>query len=400
MTGPGQHSKPEGRIRRSWRLTNAAWDLVRRDRTLLALALMGIGFATAAAFLIFYLSGYVQHPDRGRGHLAVVAFLALYPSTLVSVFFNVALARAASEALDGRSISLREALATSLRRLDQIALWSLISVVVGLLLEQIASRLPLGGRIASSIVGAAWALATIFVVPILALEGRGATQAIRRSSHLLRERWGEGLAGNLTIGFWVGIVTIPVVFVFCIALGLTKPYPAAAGAVVIVDLVVLVLISAVAAALRQVFAVVLYRYATAGVSGGFSAEDLEGPFAERKRASTSTNRRWIAYALAAVSALIVMVVLLVPNHQRYWSGPGYWHAHFPQGAELHDGMPVVIKDRRIGQVVDHYPIEGEEENVIFHVDPRYDAKLDRGFNLLVDGPPGDTYIRIKFTPGR
>jgi hypothetical protein len=167
-----------------------------------------------------------------------------------------------------------------------------------------------------------------------------------------------------------------------------------------VDLVVLVLISAVAAALRQVFAVVLYRYATAGVAGGFSAQDLEGPFSERKPASTSANRRVIGYTLAAVSVLMVIVALLVPNHQRYWSGPGYWHAHFPQGAELHTGMPVVIKDRRIGQVADHYPIEDGEENVIYHVNPRYDAKLERGYNLWVDGPPGHTYIRIKLTPGR
>jgi hypothetical protein len=63
-------------------------------------------------------------------------------------------------------------------------------------------------------------------------------------------------------------------------------------------------------------------------------------------------------------------------------------------------MPVVIKDRRIGQVADHYPIEDGEENVIYHVNPRYDAKLERGYNLWVDGPPGHTYIRIKLTPGR
>jgi hypothetical protein len=392
---PGQ-PEPEGRIRRSWRLTNLAWDLVRGNRTLLALALMGIGFATVAAALVFYLSGYAEHPEHGRGQLALVGLIALYPSTLVSVFFNVALAKAAGEALEGRSITIKEALAAAARRFDQIALWSLISTVVGLLLEQIASRLPGGGRIATALVGAAWALATIFVVPILALEGTDAIPSIRRSSQLVRKRWGEGIAGTLTIGFWVGVVALPVVFIFCVALGLTRRYPEVAGTIAVVGLVVLVLISAVAAALRQVFAVVLYRYAMAGVAGGFPVEDLEGPF-YRGKSRSKTHWRAIGYAVAAFFALLLIAAVLLPKHQRYYSGPGYWWAYVPPTAEVHTGMPVIYNGRRIGEVVNHYPRDGKTD-VVYHVDPRFDPALNRGFLVAVAGPPGHTFIEIRPAP--
>ncbi|MEK6328602.1 MAG: hypothetical protein AABM66_13915 [Actinomycetota bacterium] len=117
---------------------------MRRDRTMLVLALLGAGFATGASALILYLGGYFRDPDQSRGHLALIGLISLYPATLMSVFFNVALAGAAGAALQGKRISVRQALSASLKRLDHIALWSLIAAGVGLLLNQIASRLPWG----------------------------------------------------------------------------------------------------------------------------------------------------------------------------------------------------------------------------------------------------------------
>jgi hypothetical protein len=397
MTAPGGNPEPEGRIRRSWRLTNLAWDLARRDRTVLVLAVLGVGFATLAGFLVFYLSGYLQHPDRGRGQLVLVGLVAVYPSTLISVFFNVALAKAAGEALEGSAIGVREALKVALRRWDQIALWALISTLVGLLLEQIASRLPVGGRIATALVGAAWALATIFVVPILALEGTSAVPSIRRSSHLVRQRWGEGVTGTLTIAFWVVIVVMPIAFIFCIALSLTRSYPEVAGPIAVADILVIVLVSAFAAALRQVFAVVLYRYATAGATGGFPAADLERPFAGGKaksKDSAKSTRRTIALAVAGLLAVFVIAGALFHGHRGYYSGPGYWHGHVPATTEIHTGMPVTLNGRRIGEVVNHYPEDGET-NVVFHIDPRFDPALSRGVTHVVAGSPGHPVYALR-----
>src|SRR6478752_4188919 len=99
---PGPYGK-EGRIGRGWRLTKVAWTLIRRDRTMVILAFVGIAGATVFTALIFVLGGLFSH--SGNGRFGLVATVTFYPSVLVSVFFNVALASAASAAFDGERMS-------------------------------------------------------------------------------------------------------------------------------------------------------------------------------------------------------------------------------------------------------------------------------------------------------
>jgi len=46
------------------------------------------------------------------------------------------------------------------------------------------------------LVDAAWALATFFVLPALAVEDAGAVAAARRSASVIRSRWGESVVGE------------------------------------------------------------------------------------------------------------------------------------------------------------------------------------------------------------
>src|SRR3954468_22267128 len=155
----------EGRIARSWRLTRTAWGVIRSDRTVLALAIASALIALCVAATMFWISGWVQHP--GRGSLLLGAAITYWPAMLVGTFFGVALAAAAAAALDGRHLTLRRALAVPASRPGQIVLWSLLATGIGLLIQQVISRLPFGGRLAAFVVGTAWSLATLFVIPIL-----------------------------------------------------------------------------------------------------------------------------------------------------------------------------------------------------------------------------------------
>src|SRR6201747_925913 len=73
----------EGRIARSWRLTRAAWKVVREDRSLLVLAGVsavtgGIGLA-----LIFILAGSFDNGHLKGDDLALFALILAYPLTLI-----------------------------------------------------------------------------------------------------------------------------------------------------------------------------------------------------------------------------------------------------------------------------------------------------------------------------
>ena len=275
----------EGRIKRSWRLTSAAWDLVRTRWEMQALAFMGVLFAGIASVLILYLGGYFDHPRQNSGDVVLLGLLAGYASTLVSVFFNVALAAAADEAMDGERMTLGEALQEALNCFASIALWSLISLGVGVLLNAIARRIPWGGRLVEWLVGTAWSLTTIFVVPLIALERAEPVPAIRRSAKLIKRRWGEGISGTVTIAAWTVVATIPAAIVLCIGLGVAGRNPGAGTLLIAVGFLAIIATCVLASAARNVFAVALYRYSLDEESGSFPLADLADPFERRQRSS-------------------------------------------------------------------------------------------------------------------
>ncbi len=274
----------EGRIARSWRLTRAAWQVVRHDRSLLALAVAAAACGIVGLAAIFVLSGSFGNGRLDGGSLALFALIFAYPLTFVSVFLNTAIAAAASAALEGRHLSLGEALAVPMRRIGQVALWALIAAVVGFVLEQLSSRLPLGGSIAARLVGVGWSLASLFAIPILALEDCTAPEALRRSARTFKERWGEGIGGSVIIGAWSAIAVLGVIVVFGVAIAATRNVAAVRDVVIGVGALALVAIGALQAVVRQTFTVALYRYATDGsVSGPFAEGDLSAPFSRRRR---------------------------------------------------------------------------------------------------------------------
>ncbi len=277
----------EGRIARSWRLTRAAWTVVRGDRSLLALALASAVCGIAGLAAILLLAGAFHHGHLRGGSLVVFALIFAYPLTFVSSFLNTAIAAAAAAALDGRHLSVGEALAVPARRIGQVALWALIAAVVGVVLEQLSSRLPLGGSIAARLVGVGWSLASLFAIPILALEDCSAPEALRRSARTFKQRWGEGIGGSVIIGAWSAIAVLGVIVVFGVAIVATHDVPAVRDVVIGAGALALVAIFALQAVVRQTFCVALYRYATNGsTQGPFAEGDLGAPFSRRRGGSS------------------------------------------------------------------------------------------------------------------
>jgi hypothetical protein len=276
--------RKEGRIARSVRLCRVAWRLVRGDRTMLTLALMSAVFTGLAMFVLFYFGGYLHDPHPSRGRLLLVTLIAAWPLTFIGAFINVALAAAADAELHGRQISLRRALAVPAGRVGQIALWSLLAAGVGQLLAQIGERIPFGGRVASWLLGAAWGLVTFFAVPVLAIEGCTAAGCVKRSARLVRERWGESVAGGLGISAVFVLLSIVPSFLLGAGFSIAPVAPAVGIPLAAAGIVGLVVVFGAASALRNVYAVALYHYATgAGPTGGFPEQDLEHPFTRRRR---------------------------------------------------------------------------------------------------------------------
>lgn len=218
--------------------------------------------------------------------LGLVVMFAIYAvEYFVVIYFNTALVSCALMRYEGGDPTVSDGLRMANQRMRQILGWTLLSAGVGTALSAIESRLEFVGKFIVRLVGVAWAIATYFVVPILAAEGLGPVDAVKRSAQLLRKTWGEGLVGNLALGLVTGTLIAMVVLGLAGALTLAIVYDSvplviAAAVVLIVMLVISLVINST---LHQIFLAGLYRYATTGeVTPGFSASSFEQAFKTKK----------------------------------------------------------------------------------------------------------------------
>jgi hypothetical protein len=277
-----------GRIQRGWALTKQSFRVLRDDRSLLVFPIISIPVALAGAAIVMGPGIALYTADNQEAILIAFGVVALYVLTFVTVFFNVALAAAASTGLAGGDATVGEGLRAARGRLGVIAAWALVQTVVGVIISAIqsATNESVVGRILGGLVSFAWSAATFFVVPVIALEGVGPKQAFQRSVSVLRERWGEGVVGSASASAVVFLVALPLL----LALGgggyalINADQDVAGGVLLGLGGVVLVVAVLIGGTVNAIFRVALYRFATDGTAvGGFDPAQLQAAFGPRKR---------------------------------------------------------------------------------------------------------------------
>jgi hypothetical protein len=282
-----------GRFARSWSLMKASAEVLRSDKSLLMFPLASsiCCLLVAASFLIPIIAAMVSAGDVvEHGHRMsvggyVLLFLFYLAQYFVIIFFNTALAGAALARLRGEPASFSEGMAIARSRIVNIFGYALIAATVGLVLRALQERLGLIGRLVAGFLGLAWTVATFLVVPVLASQDVGPTEAISRSVELLKRTWGENIIGNAGIGVVFGLLMfVAIVLAACLIGGAfaTQSITAIIAAIVIV-VVGLTLLGLIQASLQGIYAAALYRYAEEGEVGyGFDQAMLEQAFKPKK----------------------------------------------------------------------------------------------------------------------
>jgi hypothetical protein len=221
----------------------------------------------------------VHHHSRER--LFVDGAIGAYPSAFVATYLNVAFYALAAAAIDGRPMTVSEALGHARSRVWAVAWWALVATSVGLALRAL-EQLPFGGYVRQGvewIADVAWSLATFFVVPVLAVEDVGVGTALRRSTATIRKTWGESVTGAFAIG---GVLVVSGLVLSSVgAMGVVAGSGGYVAGYVLtaVCVVAAVAILLVENAMCQVFRLAVYRYATGeGGTGPFATADLEAAF--------------------------------------------------------------------------------------------------------------------------
>jgi hypothetical protein len=266
-TRRGRNRKPK--FKPAGPLVEATYRMLFADRAMIALLFAGGVVSAAVAALIVVPAMHWGHVTPGfsvsAGWGVVVAGAALGASSFVTQLVTGAVVAAALLRAEGQPVDVRRAMAIAWGRRRQLLAWAAVSTVVGAV-TRFLDRFGIGGVVAALTVNLGWAVATVFAVPTLIVEGTMPVATIRRSAGLVKRHFAVTLVSNVTLALpWMAAVMV------CLTLGIagavTLALGAGAGSLVVGALLLAVgavgfcFCCTVAAALSSYLEALLYRYA-------------------------------------------------------------------------------------------------------------------------------------------
>jgi Family of unknown function (DUF6159) len=275
-----------GRLRASFLLFKESWRFLKADKELLLVPIFSTVFSSILIGLLTLLlitmsSSYdnLFTPNEGIGYPEYMFMFAVY---VVSAF-SLALAQAIIVHIvyvraHGGNATLGDGITRAFSNWAPLLVWALITSTVGVALRFISDRSALVGRIVAGLLGAAWAILTFFVVPILILQKKTPLSAVSASATLFKKTWGETLVANVTLGLVFMLAHLVVLASF---VGLLIYGASSQNAVLLIGSIVGVLIwllvaTLVNSALQGILKTLLYIYAAEDVvPDNFNRELLE-----------------------------------------------------------------------------------------------------------------------------
>jgi hypothetical protein len=282
------------RIANGWELAKQSCAVLANDKKLLvfpiistiACALVMASFVVPLLLTIDWKTVTTSNSQQINVQFNKPAYYALvfafyFVNYFVIVFFNSALVACVHEQFRGGTPTVGQGLSVAASRLPQIALWALVSATVGMVLQMIAERSKLVGQIVSSLLGAAWSLATYFAVPVLVVERAGPFDVFKRSVSLLKQTWGEGLVANLSLGFIIFLATLVGAIPLLVGIGLAaannSAVPALAG--LAISFAAWIILALISSTLKVILTTAIYEYASSGTApGAFDGQLLQEAF--------------------------------------------------------------------------------------------------------------------------
>ena len=290
------------RFQNGWRLFLNSLDVMRRNKRLLLFPIATAGLTAVMAVLFLtpialqptghsyfekahwtavegrlFVVGPPTDYDAARGRKESVSIttqayaygaLFYFVSMFLATFFNVAFVHEIFNALNGAPVSVGEGLQFAGTKVKPILMWTLFAGVVGLLIRSLEQKFGFFGRWVVRLVGLAWSVASVFVIPVLVMEEHpdNPIGVVRQSAGVIRKTWGEALAGYAGLqigGIVVGFGTLAVAIV-AIAAALYETLWLT-FAVLGLWLVFVCAFSYAMSVASQIYLCVLYRYASTGV---------------------------------------------------------------------------------------------------------------------------------------
>ena len=218
-------------------------------------------------------------------------FLWYFGTAFIATFFNVCVCYTSKIRFEGGNATLRSSIGFAFSKFFRILQWAFVSATVGIILyglESMARNSKGAGRFLigflRSILAMAWNIVTLFVIPVMVYEDMGPMDAIKKSTDVLKNTWGESLIRHYGMGMIKGIVIILAVIV-----GIGFAYllfPLGTTGMIIglgLPIIVIITIILVFGVTDKIFTTALYVYGNTGqIPGGYNQNTMQNGFKVRK----------------------------------------------------------------------------------------------------------------------
>jgi hypothetical protein len=284
-----------GVFTRSWEITKLSFGVIKQDKELLVFPVLAGIFSLIFMVLMVFPFIIPALMAEGGAALAFLEYLFIFLIYLglvfIATFFNVCVVYTAKTRFAGKNATFGESIGFAFKKIHLIFMWSLLAATVGLILKILDNmarqQKGIGAvlfRIMNAILGLAWSIVTIFVVPAMVYHDLSPIEAIKRSVKTLKKTWGESLIRHFGLGLVQSVFTF-VGIIILIPVGFLVAGQGLVPLLIVIGIGILyiVLVSLIFSVANTIFNTALYTYADTGkIPGGYSKDIMKGAFKSRK----------------------------------------------------------------------------------------------------------------------
>jgi uncharacterized protein DUF6159 len=271
------------RLQNGWKLTMSSFKILKANKQLIVFPILsGISLILIiGSFVVASIAGngwdIANTGELSSAQYYGLIFLFYVVNYFVVVFFNMALIHCTRAYFKGEEVNVNEGLRFSVSRIGAIFSWAVFAATIGLILRAIQENSGIIGKIITGIIGIVWSVATFFVVPVIAYENLGPIGAFKRSSQMMKEKWGESLVAGFSFGLiqFIAFLVIGLPLFFLgssvnVFLGLALAFAA------------VFIIMAILSAAQTIFISAVYHNINGDVTKHFDQQLVDGLFAQKE----------------------------------------------------------------------------------------------------------------------
>ncbi len=274
---------------RSWEITKKSFAVMKQDKELILFPIFALIFSIIFMIGMIFpvIITNITHTNAMSIFNLAIIFLIYLGLSFIATFFNLCVVYTTKKRFEGKNATFMESISFAISKIHLIFAWSLVSATVGLILRMIdefAERQGQWGeiiiKIMTSIIGAAWSIITIFVVPAMVYDNLGPFAAIKKSFQTLKKTWGESLIRYYAFGIMQFAFFIIAIIFGLFAIFLLKGIALITALILIAIYVITMMIFF--GLLSSIFNTALYHYANTGkVPNGFDQEHMANAFTKK-----------------------------------------------------------------------------------------------------------------------